>query len=132
VTDTVHYSDAIDWIDQTVEQRTYTGTYQHPQFDVNWSAKVTGTLDEMTINPPSLIKSMVITKEKTVDISQPQAEAKEKSHLFANVGGFYSKDVQGIDVGLMYVHRSGFGVRGGVGTEFENLFVTGGLVFKLK
>jgi hypothetical protein len=132
VVDTVKVSDAINWIDQTVEQRLYFGTYEHPQFEVNWSALVTGTLDTMTINPPSLIKSMVITKEKTIDISKPPAECKEKSHLFANVGGFYSKEVQGIDCGLMYVHRSGFGVRAGIGTDFEHLLYNGGVVLRLK
>jgi len=132
VIDTVHDSDAIDWIDQTVEQRLYAGTYKHPQFEIDWSAKVTGTLDEMTINPPSLIKSMVITKEKTVDISKPPEPAKEKSHLYANLGGTYFKGMAGVDVGLAWIHKKGFGVRAGLGTDFVNLQYNAGLVIRLK
>jgi hypothetical protein len=47
------------------------------------------------------------------------------------VGGFYSKNTQGIDVGLMYAHKSGIGFRAGIGTDFKNLLYTGGFMFKL-
>lgn len=134
ITDTVHASDAIDWIDQTVEQRTYEGTYSHPQFDVHWSALVTGTLDQMTINPPSLIKSLIITKEKTVDLTQYQTQpAKEKSHLYASAGATFTfKDIQGIDVSLAYIRKGGFGIRAGIGTDFVGLNYNAGILVKLK
>jgi hypothetical protein len=132
VIDTIHYSDAIDWIDQTIEQRLYSGTYTHPQFEANWSAKVTGTLDEMTINPPSLIKSLVITKEKTVDISRPPEPAKEKSHLYFEGGWTYFNSVSGINADLMFIHKRGFGARGGISTDFERLGYNIGLVVRLK
>jgi len=132
VTDTVHDSDAIDWINQTIEQRTYTGTYTHPQFEVNWSALVTGSLDKMTINPPSLIKSLIITKEKTVDLTQYQdCPPKERSHLYANMGGYFGA-AEGIDVGLAYIRKGGWGLRAGVGSDFKGLTYNAGLFIRLK
>jgi hypothetical protein len=132
VTDTVKESGAIDWIDQTVEQRTYTGTYTHPQFEVNWSALVTGSLDKMTINPPSLIKSLIITKEKTVDLTQYQdCPPKERSHLYANMGGYFGA-AEGIDVGLAYIRKEGWGLRGGIGTNFKGLTYNAGFLIRLK
>jgi hypothetical protein len=134
VTDTIYNSDAIDWLGLTVEQREYSGTYTHPQFQVNWTAKVTGTLDQMTINPPSLIKSLVITKEKTVDLTKYQTEpVKEKSHLYAGAGAtFTRKEIQGIDINLAYIRKGGFGIRAGIGTDFENINYNAGIILKLK
>jgi hypothetical protein len=132
VIDTVNVSDAIDWINQTIEQREYTGTYVHPQFEVDWTAKVTGTLDKLTINPPSLIKSLVITKEKTVDLTKPPEPAKEKSHLYFEGGWTYFNSVSGINADLMFIHKKGFGARGGISTDFERLGYNIGLVVRLK
>jgi len=132
VTDTVYESDAVDWENKTIEQRTYTGTYNHPQFNIDWSAKVTGTLDNLTINPPSLIKSMVITKEKTVDLTKYQDCPKiEKSHLYANMGAFFGSS-SGVDVGLAYVRKEGWGLRAGIGSDFNGMVYNAGLFLRLK
>jgi hypothetical protein len=134
VTDTVHVSDAIDWINQTVEQRTYAGIYTHPQFEVHWSALVTGTLDKMTMDPPSLIKSLIITKEKTVDLTKYQECPKvEKSHLYANLNTTFTfKDIQGISVDLAYIRKGGFGIQAGIGTNFTGINYNAGLFIRLK
>ena len=132
VTDTVKVSPAVDWQNQTIEQRFYSGIYEHPQFEVHWSADVTGTLDRLTINPPSLIKSLIITKEKTVDLTKYQECPKvEKSHLYANLGGYFGAS-EGIDVGLAYVRKEGWGLRGGIGTDFKGLTYNAGLLIRLK
>ena len=132
ITDTVHESGAVDWQAQTIEQRFYSGIYEHPQFEIHWSADVTGTLDRMTINPPSLIKSLIITKEKTVDLTQYQEPTnKEKSHLYANMGGYFGAS-EGIDVGLAYIRKGGWGLRAGVGTDFQGLTYNCGLLIRLK
>ena len=48
--------------DSIIETREYSGVYNHPQFELHWSANVTGQLNDLTIKPPSIIKSLVITK----------------------------------------------------------------------
>ena len=132
VTDTIHESGAVDWQAQTIEQRFYSGIYEHPQFEIHWSADVTGTLDRMTINPPSLIKSLIITKEKTVDLTKYQQPTnKEKSHLYANMGGYFGSS-EGIDVGLAYIRKGGWGLRAGIGTDFQGLTYNCGLLIRLK
>lgn len=134
VTDTVRVSDAVDWENHTIQKRQYTGTFTHPQFDLNWSADVTGTLDKMTINPPSLIRSMIITKEKTVDLTKYQECPKpERSHLYTDFGAtFTGKEIQGIDLGLQYIRKEGWGLRGGIGTDFKKLTYHAGMVIRLK
>lgn len=134
VTDTVRVSDAVDWQARTIQQRTYTGTYVHPQFEAHWSALVTGTLDKMTINPPSLIRSLIITKEKTVDLTDYKCPpAKERSHLYASMGAAFTfQEVTGIDAGLQWIHRRGFGLRAGIGTDFERVTYNAGMIIKLK
>ena len=132
VTDTVKVSDAVDWEAGTIEQRFYSGIYEHPQFELHWSADVTGTLDRITINPPTLIKSLVITKEKTVDLTKYQdCPPKERSHLYANLGGYFGA-AEGIDVGLAYIRKEGWGLRGGIGSDFKGLTYNAGLLIRLK
>lgn len=134
VTDTVHESGAVDWQAQTIEQRFYSGIYTHPQFEIHWSADVTGTLDRLTFNPPSLIKNLIITKEKIIDLTKYQTEPiKERSHIYASIGTTFTfKEVQGVDLGLAYIHKRGFGVRAGIGTDFSVINYNAGLLFRLK
>lgn len=129
VLDTVYVTDPIT-------RKEYTGKYNHPQFELNWSAQVTGTLDEMNINPPSLIKSLIITKEKVVPqtLIQPPGETiRERSHLYTSLNtGFTTKRLNSVDVGLMYIRKEGWGLQVGVGTDFDNLLFRTGLIIKLK
>ena len=129
VLDTVYLTDPIT-------RKEYTGKYNHPQFELNWSAEVTGTLDKMTINPPSLIKSLIITKEKVVPqtLIQPPGETiREKSHLYTSFNtGFTTKHLNSVDVGLMYIRKEGWGLQVGVGTDFNDLLFRTGLIIKLK
>ena len=120
--------------DTVIETREYTGTYTHPQFELHWSANVTGQLNDLSIQPPSLIKSLVITKEKTVDLTQYQTEkVREKSHLYTTFGGTVLTDkFWGMDVGLMYIRREGWGISAGLSTDFTNMMYRGGIVIKLK
>lgn len=120
--------------DTIIETREYTGTYNHPQFELHWSANVTGQLNDLTIKPPSIIKSLVITKEKTVDLTQYQTnEPKEKSHLYTTFGGTVLTDnFWGIEAGLMYIRKEGWGIQAGIGTDFKNLMYRGGMVIRLK
>ena len=135
IKDTVPGSDFAFSMD-SVEQRQYSGVYEHPQFQLHWTADVTGTLDGLTFNPPSLIKSLIITKTKTVDLTQyqkPQQAVKEKSHLYTNMGvGFNGKALNSVDVGLMYIRKEGWGLNAGIGTDFNNLLFRGGLIIRLK
>jgi len=123
-----------DWEDCPIEQSEYTGVYKHPQFEVHWTALVTGVLNDMYIKPPSLIKSLVITKEKTVDLTQYNTnKSKEKSHLYTTFGvAMAGKELGGADVGLMYIRKEGWGLSAGLGTNFENLTYHGGLIIRLK
>ena len=133
VTDTVHESEAVDWEAETIEQRAYSGTYEDPQFFVNWSAKITGTLDELTINPPSLIKGLEITKTKTVDLTDYQTDkpAKERAHLYTSMAVCTDfKGVNGIDINLMYLKK--LGVIAGLQTDFERMNFRAGIVVRLK
>jgi hypothetical protein len=136
ITDTVHESEAINWIDQTVEQRDYSGTYEDPQFNVHWSAKITGTLDEISINPPSLVKGLEITKTKTVDLTQyepPKSTIKEKSHLYTSLGVSTDfKAVNALDANLIYIHRRGIGIMAGMQTTFDRVNFRTGIILKLK
>jgi len=120
--------------DSIIETRDYSGVYNHPQFELHWSANVTGTLNDLTIKPPSLIKSLVITKEKTVDLTQYQSDKpKERSHLYTTFGGTVLTDkFWGLDAGLMYVRKEGWGMYGTVGTDFTNLICRAGMVVTLK
>ena len=131
VVDTVKVDSLVNY---ELEHREYTGTYVHPQFEVHWKADVMGELGSLTIEPPSLIKSLVITKEKTVDLTQYITEKpKEKSHLYTTFGGTVLTDkFWGADVGLMYIRKEGWGISAGISTDFENLMYRGGLVVKLK
>ena len=131
---TVTGSEAVDWTNRTIQQRQYTGVYTHPQFQLHWAADVTGTLDRMTINPPSLIKSLIITKEKTVNLTQYITEKpKERSHLYATFGvGMLGKEFGSADVGLMYIRKEGWGLQAGIGTDFEQLAYQAGMVIRLK
>lgn len=135
VTDTVHGSGAVDWEAQTIEQRTYSGTYEDPQFFVDWSAKVTGTLDEISINPPSLVKGLEITKTKTVDLTDYQVvdKPKEKGHLYTSMGVATNfKAINAVDLNLMFVGRRGFGLIGGIQSDFDVLNFRAGMVIRLK
>lgn len=122
------------WEDCPIEQSEYTGEYTHPQFKIHWTANVTGVLNSMSIDPPSLIKSLIITKEKTVNLTQYQTKIKcEKSHLYATFGGTVLTDkFWGADVGLMYIRKEGWGVQAGISTDFTNLMYRGGMVIRLK
>jgi hypothetical protein len=133
VIDTVNIR-TTEWLDCPIEQSEYTGTYIHPQFELHWTANVTGVLNSMTINPPSLIKSLIITKEKTVDLTQYQTNVRcEKSHLYTNIGaGFWGKQFNSADVSLMYIRREGWGLSAGIGTDFDKLIYKGGLILRLK
>jgi hypothetical protein len=123
-----------DWEDCPIEKSEYTGVYKHPQFEVHWTATVTGVLNDMYIKPPSLIKSLVITKEKTVDLTQYNTEKpKEKSHLYTTFRvGIADKQLDGADVGLMYIRKEGWGLSAGLGTNFNQLTYHGGLIIRLK
>lgn len=134
VTDTVKVSPAVDWQNQTIEQRFYSGIYEHPQFEVHWSADVTGTLDRLTINPPSLIKSLIITKEKTVDLTKYQECPKiEQSHIYTTLAVITDlKAFKAVDLNLMYIHKKGFGLVTGIQTDFESANLRAGIVLKLK
>jgi len=120
--------------DSIIETRDYSGVYNHPQFELHWNAQVTGTLNSFTIKPPSIIKSLVITKEKTIDLTQYQdKESKERSHIYTTFGGTVLTDkFWGIDAGLMYVRKEGWGISAGIGTDFTNMMYRGGLVIRLK
>ena len=120
--------------DSVIETREYAGVYTHPQFELHWSANVTGRLNNLTIKPPSLIKSLIITKEKTVDLTQYIAEKpQEKSHLYTTFGGTVLTDkFWGVDAGLMYIRKEGWGLSVGIGSNFENIIYRAGLVIRLK
>jgi len=120
----------------SIEVREYNGVYEHPQFSLHWRANVTGTLNGLYIDPPSLIKSLIITKEKTVNVAlnQPKGSTKkEKSHLYANLGvDFTKKEINSTDVSLMYIRKEGWGISAGIGTDFSYLLFRTGLIIKLK
>lgn len=131
VIDTVKVDSLVNW---NLERREYTGSYNHPQFELHWKADVVGELWSLTIEPPSLIKSLTITKEKTVNISQDCDKVKpERSHLYTTFGGtVIGKDFGGIDAGLMYIRKEGWGLSGGIGTDFNSMMYRAGLIIRLK
>ena len=120
--------------DTVIETREYSGVYTHPQFELHWSANVTGQLNDLTIKPPSLIKSLIITKEKTVDLTQYNTEKpKEKSHLYTTFGaGVSGRQLNSVDAGLMYIRKEGWGIQATIGTDFTNMIYRGGVVIRLK
>lgn len=132
----------LDTVSDTVSSREpltikeYKGVFYHPQFEAHWRAVVTGTLDTMSITPPSIIKSLVITKEKTVPLAlsdAPQSTIKEKSHLYATLGSsFNMRQINSIDAGVMYIRKEGWGIQAGIGTDFSYLLYRAGLIVKLK
>lgn len=133
VIDTVMLT-STEYADCPIEQSEYTGTYVHPQFEVHWKANVTGVLNDMTIEPPSLIKSLIITKEKTVDLTQYQTKkSSEKSHLYTTLGvGFIGKQFWGADAGLQYIRKEGWGINVGISTDLDKLIYKGGIILRLK
>jgi hypothetical protein len=119
----------------SMEQREYTGTYIHPQFELHWTAKVTGTLDALTINPPSLIKSLIITNTKTVDLTKYQTPepVKERGHIYTSLAvGTNFTAGNTIDANLMFVSRKGLGLITGVQSDFSQLYFRAGFIVKLK
>ena len=134
VVDKVPSSDFDFNVNDSIEVRDYDGVYEHPQFKLNWRANVTGTLNGLFIDPPSLIKSLVITKEKNI-ISPPEIREiyKEKSHLYAMMGlSWTDKAMNSVDAGIMYVRKEGWGLSASLGTDFNTLLYRGGLIIKLK
>lgn len=122
-------------IDDSIEVRDYTGTYQHPQFQLNWRANVTGELNGLYVDPPSLIKSLIITKEKKIPCGQSDVVTvyKERSHLYAQAGlSWTPKTTNSMDAGLMYIRKEGWGISASVGTDFNTLLYRTGVIIKLK
>ena len=129
VTDTIRI-----FKDTTLERRAYEGTYNHPQFELHWMADVTGEMHNLNIIPPSLIKSLIITKEKTINNSPEIVKVPvEKSHLYTNFGiNMIGQHFGGADVNLMYIRKEGWGLSAGIGTDFEYLTYRAGLIIKLR
>lgn len=119
-----------------LEVREYTGTYKTDYLAIRWRALVYGELKEVQILPTSTYRYPQITLTRSVPVptrTPVTTGFKERSHLYMTGGiGYYKANDMLFNIGLLWIHKRGWGLQPTITLNNEGHFYYGGnLIFRV-